>query len=839
MRKLAIAALTLLVALPVLGQDRHQSYVTYDDGDSTLLLSDGREIESRVNLPVYPGDVINVGKRGRTEVRLSDGNVAAIDRYSRLSFESMLAAYDGDDTQTVARLLEGQVLLYRLYRGSEPLRLDTTNASYLASKQSLYGVEMSAKGVDLVTVFEGSIEVRTRQGAVELRAGDTAKIDLTGIYSRNRLVSNGATEFEQWFIRRAGRYSADGGRYLDSSLAYLEGELTDNGQWIYVNNSYVWRPHVSVGWRPYTNGYWHTGWGGSVVWVSYEPWGWGPYHYGRWGYHNYYGWVWYPGYGYSPAWVYWIWGPTYVGWAPAGWYDCYWGYRNWYYYPSYGYCKSCGYHRGYGFNGRVTISSKDLRAYTVVDRNVLFSNRIDRAALTADQVRNRLARDGNSGVLSNQGLRLNENEIRDPSRVADRIIRGSNGSGTGTSRGTGSPADVTSFFQRDPNPSADVRDRVTRGVPRATETTTTSRGTPSVGSRSPGSTEGSSQPGVVTRGNREGTVPRAGSSGSSGGTVTRGGNGETVPRTTPTTGTRSDGDKPAEGSTSTGPREGVVRPRVDNTDPKPDTRSNDNTDSSRPRTVTRPAPDTSGSDSSAGTERPRTVSRPAAASPTETRSTTKSDGNDTGTRGTVRPARPAPSSRDQPVSRAPDKPEKNETASLNDDWRRGNAGSTDPAQRVITTIGGARISPSGSDRSTSDTTASRGTSTKSNDTSSDWRTRGSFTSGSSSTPKVQSTGTGSSRGTTTRSPGVSRPSSGKSTGSSRTTTGTRSGSTKSSGSTRSSGSKSSSGGRAGMPRPSTGSDSSSGSSSGSSKSSKSTSSSSSDSGSSKVTRKPN
>jgi hypothetical protein len=826
MKKLAFALLATLLAMPALAQDQHQSYVTYDDGDTILLQGDGREINARVNLPVYPGDELRAGRRGRTEVRLSDGNVIALDQQSAVRIESALASFEREDTQTVATLLGGQVVVYRLYRGSEPLRLDTANASYLSSKEALYSVERASTGIDFVTVFQGSVEVRTPQGAKRLDAGVRAKVDLTGVYSTTRLVSDGATEFEQWFIRRASRYSANESRYLDSSLAYVESDLNDHGRWVYVSeySGHVWRPYVSVGWRPYYNGYWHTGWGGSMVWVSYEPWGWAPYHYGRWAYHSYHGWVWLPGYGYSPAWVYWVWGPSWVGWAPAGWYDCYWGYRSWYYYPNY--CNNCGYYRGYGFQGRVTISSRDLNAYTVVDRKGLFSTRVDRASLTADEVKTRLARDGNKGVLSNQSVRVSKDEIRDPSRVAERIIRDSNGSGTGTSQGAGSPADVTQFFQRDPNPSASVRDRVTRGLPRDTQTTPTTATRGTTGTTAPSDNTGKSEPGVVTRG----TV----SGGSTGGTVTRGGTSGTVTRTTPSagsgstpttgtrtapttgtrttpstgsgstpttgtrstpaTGTRSDGETPSGGT-------GVVRPRTDSPAPTPDTRSNQGGSETRSRPVARPEP----------------------AKPTETRQAPAKD-PDPEPRAQTR-SRPATPEASQPVSRAP---ARSSSPQASDDWRRGNAGSTDPAQRVITTIGGARITPSGSDRSDSGSTTRATPSTRSGDSSPDsWRSRGSFTTGRGDSGE-STTGSAPRQAPSSRPSGITRPagSGSSSRPSSGGTTATRPSPDSSGGSstsTRSSGSSSSGSGRAGMTRPS----SSGGSGSSASRSSSSSSSSSS------------
>ena len=95
------------------------------------------------------------------------------------------------------------------------------------------------------------------------------------------------------------------------------GSLAPYGEWFWEGGyGWVWTPHgVSVGWRPYTNGYWvytDDGW----TWVSYFDWGWAPFHYGRWHYAADRGWVWVPGHEWAPAWVSWRAGGGYVGWAP-------------------------------------------------------------------------------------------------------------------------------------------------------------------------------------------------------------------------------------------------------------------------------------------------------------------------------------------------------------------------------------------------------------------------------------------------------------------------------------------------------------------------------------------
>ena len=84
--------LALIIAAPLLkAEERHQSYISFDDGGTIVRqLEDGRETEGRVNLPIYPGDEIVTSRRGRTEVMLADANVIGIDRstasYNRTCF---------------------------------------------------------------------------------------------------------------------------------------------------------------------------------------------------------------------------------------------------------------------------------------------------------------------------------------------------------------------------------------------------------------------------------------------------------------------------------------------------------------------------------------------------------------------------------------------------------------------------------------------------------------------------------------------------------------------------------------------------------------------------------
>ncbi len=99
----------------------------------------------------------------------------------------------------------------------------------------------------------------------------------------------------------------------------FEAPLAQAGLWVEVDGVRAWQPSPGVvgpSFVPYeTHGHWEwtdAGW----VFVSDFDWGWATFHYGRWWQSPSYGWVWYPGLAWSPAWVSWRVGGGYVGWAP-------------------------------------------------------------------------------------------------------------------------------------------------------------------------------------------------------------------------------------------------------------------------------------------------------------------------------------------------------------------------------------------------------------------------------------------------------------------------------------------------------------------------------------------
>jgi len=634
MRKLTLTLLSMLTAAIPLqaAQGRDQSYFTYDDGGTIVRQAeDGREIDGRVNLPVYPGDEVVTNRRGRAEIRLADGNIIALDRSTAVRFRSINDSYDTDSAQTVVELRYGHVAVHRTDFNREALRLDTPAASYAASDVAIYAVDSDSRGADRVSVFDGEIEVRTPTRTSTIREGEEGRVDDQGLYGLVSSQRGTADEFERWFVRRSERYGRGTSRYLDRSLAYSDYDLQQYGSWTYVSSlgTWGWRPYVSVGWRPYYYGNWNYGPGGCLTWISTEPWGWVPYHYGRWGYDPVFGWVWVPGYTYSPAWVYWAYGPGYFGWAPAGWYDCYRPYYGWAYQP---------YNRarldfGFGFYGRVRLNEIDLRPWTFVSPNQIVSTRVDQAALTTDAIRQRLQRDPGAGVATVSGVpaRFTRSEIKDPAAAIGTIARRGIGSGTGR-EGSGSAADVTPFFRRDPELSNTIRERIVRSGP-----VVPVGGTAVVSSPRGGLPAGSGVPSPGTPGTIEGRIPPRGDSPDSG----RG----TINRRDPVT--------PSPASPSNADRSGAARNWRDRLDR-----------SITPSTPTERTPDRTPTDRKpAESWRGRVVGR-----------------------GESTPRNDAPLDR-TPVSRTPDRTPVDRTPVDRTPVDRG----SDVARRIIDRIGGARI----------------------------------------------------------------------------------------------------------------------------------------------------
>jgi hypothetical protein len=316
-------------------------YFRVVEGAATLTPVDGERAGIEINQPLLAGDQLSVPERAHVEIVLADHNLLRVDGGSELVIERQAGETGRDDQATVIRLIEGNVQLAVVQDslGDQLPRIDTPNAAIYVKNYGIYRLTAQSDGFSQVVVRRGTAEVVTDQDRQTVRADQEAAIESGNAEAQEAGIdvrqAGAFDSLERWARRlddeaasalRVATNPGDAGDLgnLDENLRYQASSLASYGSWVSVEGNRYWRPRVEAGWRPY----WHGRWAytpAGLTWIAYEPWGWVPFHYGSWNFLEGYGWVWQPGYVWSPAWVYWYWGPSYVGWCPTGFYTSYYG----------------------------------------------------------------------------------------------------------------------------------------------------------------------------------------------------------------------------------------------------------------------------------------------------------------------------------------------------------------------------------------------------------------------------------------------------------------------------------------------------------------------------------
>ena len=312
-------ALSLVVAAPAaLAQREGYAYLSWVGPEVSLVSMAEDDSSGRPNTPILAGDRLVTSSSSRAEAILADGNVLRVDVQTSLRFDRLARTYESDDDRPSVFLERGAIALeQRLATTREQAtRIDTDDVTVLFPDRGLLRVETGRRGTE-VYVVSGRAEVYARSGRATLRAGqyafaagdadlevdwmDAPRDGFARFLAERRDLADG---------RSGGTYVSD-----DYAYDYVSADFDRYGSWVWVASTggYCWRPSVAVGWRPYVEGYWRWTPAG-LTWVSYEPWGWMPYHYGTWIWDAGFGWCWSPGISYSPAWVYWTYTPSWVGW---------------------------------------------------------------------------------------------------------------------------------------------------------------------------------------------------------------------------------------------------------------------------------------------------------------------------------------------------------------------------------------------------------------------------------------------------------------------------------------------------------------------------------------------
>ncbi len=363
-----LAVLVGLEASAALGQTERRSaysYVREASGNVTVISGLNGSVEARRNLPISPGDEVRTDDPGRAEIALADGNVLHVGGGTAVQFVSLYGQQGSDDEVSALSLKEGSVLLSVIGSDEKAVpRIDTQDVAVYTNPGARVRVNADPRRGTAVVVRAGSVEVRTQAGSYTVRAGNYLLAHgeeepeiARGSFSRDRFDSWAADRLQATYDSPRNASSQYVGEDYASDVASLDG----HGNWDYNSSysTYVWRPTVAAGWTPYSNGSWYYTPAG-LTWWSLDSWGWYPFHYGNWffdtGWNN---WCWAPGNVYSPAWVYWGYTPSYVGWCPLGWYG---GFSPWWnnYYRNTSYPRSS---LAFAINGNFSTRRVDLRGW--------------------------------------------------------------------------------------------------------------------------------------------------------------------------------------------------------------------------------------------------------------------------------------------------------------------------------------------------------------------------------------------------------------------------------------------------------------------------------------------
>jgi len=244
------------------------------------------------NLALAEGDALYTGNAANFEVQFGSRSFVRADENSQLSL-----------LQQEARLIQFKVASGRVsfdmrrMETDDTVEVSTPDAVFVIRHPGYYRVEVGSRDTHFITRRGGEATVITADGRslsiypsedIVVTAGDPVKVAT--------YAAPAPDDWDRWNDARSDRIGDSvSARYLPPDV-YGAEELDYYGDWRVVPTyGSVWIPYgVSVGWVPYSTGYWVWDPFYEWTWVDDAPWGWAPFHYGRWVTINGY-WAWVPG----------------------------------------------------------------------------------------------------------------------------------------------------------------------------------------------------------------------------------------------------------------------------------------------------------------------------------------------------------------------------------------------------------------------------------------------------------------------------------------------------------------------------------------------------------------
>ena len=308
-------------------------------------------VETVEQAPAGSQDILMTGSAGRAEIIFPNDMQVRLDRQTEIEILNL------DEDGGEFSLHAGRA---RFYNRSTDGRLivETGRGTLQVSPGGVIDMQADRQSTTVSAVFgeaafysydNGSEKIDIISGTTSLEFRPDSTIATRGPLNK---------DWSRWCGDREGvwgSYRTVRSEHLPETMQEYAYDLEPYGRWqkVYYRGYYywAWSPYsITVGWSPYTTGYWYD-WQGSPVWIDNNPWGWVTHHYGYWidvsGI-----WLWTPyihvshdpgvtvigfnitfGKRYRPYWhpgrVRWISRSDYIGWLPLTPWETYYGYRGW------------------------------------------------------------------------------------------------------------------------------------------------------------------------------------------------------------------------------------------------------------------------------------------------------------------------------------------------------------------------------------------------------------------------------------------------------------------------------------------------------------------------------
>ncbi|MBI1319553.1 MAG: hypothetical protein GC168_11490 [Candidatus Hydrogenedens sp.] len=293
--------------------------ISYDSGNTLVRGEGGGDwAYATTNTLILPGDTLWIDQGGLGEAELPQGTFLRLADGSKVEIVSL-------DPTPVMRGWEGSFYVQRLNRSPGEALFETPAGTLTIESDTNVRIDIQREGNVTVSVRWGRVNVRTHGGSTSVLAGRRTWID-AGLLPATPIVFDRSAEddFDAWSRERA-EYLVRGAAQTPADVTYSSStigvsDLSNYGEWVYVDNRHYWRPTVVNNYVPYRTGYWNYVPGAGHVWVGTQPFCYVTSHYGRWNYVSTYGWVWSYDPVWSPAWVVGVRYGDYYAWSPCDYY---------------------------------------------------------------------------------------------------------------------------------------------------------------------------------------------------------------------------------------------------------------------------------------------------------------------------------------------------------------------------------------------------------------------------------------------------------------------------------------------------------------------------------------